>query len=360
MPEYSDKEELKKVKEHLKQNKELISLDRILDLKKELIEVEEGKSFLMIGGNCAENLNEPQKDNVEDIIQILQEMKKRFGKKSLLIGRMAGQYAKPRSNDTETINGIDLPVFMGEIVNSLEFTKDGRTARPLLMIKAYQQCLNTLKTINNKVWTAHEALLLDFEETLIRKKDNITYLSSTGLPWIGERTRNVNSAHTEFLRGVVNPIGIKVGPNCDVEDLVKIIKTLNPQNEKGKIILTIRMGCGKMKVELPKIINSVQLNDLNVIWISDPVHGNGKTCGKYKTRYLKDIETELLEFNEVCKECNVYNGGFHIEIGGGDIEECIGLSATEENLGKKYETLCDPRLNREQCLYLIEKIKEKL
>ena len=283
------------------------------------------------------------------------------GGEVIKIGRMAGQYAKPRSNKFETINGTTLPVYRGDIINSIEFTSKARKPNPELMLKVFNKSFETIKTIknaDNNFYTSHEALLLDYEESLIRQKDNIVYLSSTHFPWVGDRTRNSNSAHIEFLKGIANPISIKCGMNTNLDDLVKIINILNPKNEAGKISLTIRMGNKNINKFFPILIDTILKNKLNVLWISDPMHGNGKIVNGKKTRYLLDIEDEINNFFSICKNNNIYPSGVHFEMTGKNITECIGLSVNESNLDQNYKTLCDPRLNAEQSLYLIKKISK--
>jgi 3-deoxy-7-phosphoheptulonate synthase len=230
------------------------------------------------------------------------------------------------------------------------------------MYKAYKQSastINLIKKSNIDLYVAHEALLLDYEESLVRENEKKTFLSSTHLPWIGDRTRNFESAHIEFLRGVANPIGVKCGPTTDLEDLVKIIRILNPENENGKIMLMIRMGNGNVEKFLPGIINAIEINKLNVLWVSDPMHGNGKKLSDgTKTRYYDDILGEIKSFFNVCKDCGVCIGGIHLEMTGLDVTECIGGFCDETNIKDRYETLCDPRLNREQSLSLAKELED--
>lgn len=363
MPIYDDIEKLSSIKKELKDFDGLVDLDKILLLKKKLKSLEKNKGFLIIGGNCAETLNFD--NDTADTVRTIQEMasiiSKKTGGEVIKIGRMAGQYAKPRSNEFETIDGTTLPIYRGDIINNINFTEESRKPNPELMIKAFNKSSETLKTIekiDGNFFTTHEALLLDYEESLVREKDDIIYLSSTHFPWIGDRTRNSNSAHVEFLRGIVNPISIKCGTNTDLDDLVKIIKLLNPENEAGKISLTVRMGNKNIEKYFPLLIDIILKNNLNVVWISDPMHGNGKKVDGKKTRYLDDIEGEISKFFLICKNNGVYPSGVHLEMTGNDVTECIGLSVNENNLNQNYKTLCDPRLNREQSLYLIKKISE--
>jgi len=364
MPNYDDAEALNRIKGMLKGFSEPIGLDEIMLLRKRLNSVESGMGFIIIGGDCAESLN-TNANRIVNTITTIQAMadvvSKKIGNEIIKIGRMAGQYAKPRSNEFETIDGITLPSYRGDIINGIEFTGDARKPNPMLMVKALYKTIETLsiiKKIDKNFYTSHEALLLDYEECFIREKYGVAYLSSTHFPWIGDRTRNCNSAHVEFLRGIVNPIGIKCSDNTDLDDLVKIIKLLNSRNEVGKIALTVRMGSEKIEKHLPILINTVMKNNLNVLWISDPMHGNGKKINGKKTRYLEDIENEMSKFFSICNSNGVYPAGIHLEMAGDNITECVGLSVSEDDLNQNYTTLCDPRLNKEQSLYLIKKISQ--
>lgn len=363
MPVYDDIKKLKSIKKELNNHDGLIDLDEILSFKKKLKDVINKKNFIIIGGSCAESLN---LDNATiDTIKTIQEMAKIVSKKNnkeiIKIGRMAGQYAKPRSNNYETINNITLPIYRGDIINDIDFSEESRKPNPNLMIKAFKrsiETINIIKSFDNNFFTSHEALLLDYEESLIRKKDNTFYLSSTHFPWIGDRTRNIKSSHIDFLSGIANPISIKCGINTDLEDLIQIIKKLNPKNEVGKIALTIRMGNKNIDKYYPILIDTILKNNLNVLWISDPMHGNTKIINNQKTRYLNDIEEEIFKFFSISKNKKIYPSGIHLEMIGKNITECIGLEVNENNLNKKYESLCDPRLNKEQSLYLAKKIFE--
>lgn len=363
MPVYNNIKKLTSIKKELANFNGLVDLDKILLLKEKFKNIVQNREFLIIGGNCAESL---KYDNATvDTVGTIQEMAeiifKKTGNEVIKIGRMAGQYAKPRSSEFETINGVSLPSYRGDIINNINFTEEGRKPNSELMLKAFHRSLETLSTIekiDDNFYTTHEALLLDYEESLVRRENNTTYLSSTYFPWIGDRTRKYNSAHVEFLRGVINPISIKCGTDTDLEDLIKIIKILNPKNEIGKIFLTLRMGSENIEKYFPILIKSILKNDLNVLWISDPMHGNSKKMNDKKTRYLSDIESEISKFFSICKNNNIYPAGVHFEIIGKNVTECIGLSVKENNLNQNYETLCDPRLNKEQSLYLIKKISE--
>jgi len=339
------------------------------------------------------------------------------------IGRMAGQFAKPRSEPSETIDGVTLPSYRGDNVNREEFTPEARRNDPNLMVKAYYQSAQTLNILRafstggfadiarlhawnldfvedteegsryrklaSKVdeslrfmkaigidtsspaftsvdfYTAHECLLLPYEQALTRQ-DSTTgkwYDCSSHMLWVGERTRDLDGAHLEFTRGIGNPLGVKISDKCTPEELLRIIDTMNPQNVPGKLSIIVRMGAEKLRKNLPELIRAVQREGKAVVWISDPVHGNTrKTEGGYKTRDFDSIRAELRAFFDVHDEMGSHPGGVHIEMTGEDVTECTGgvSSVTDETLKYRYNTACDPRLNGSQALELAFLIAERM
>jgi 3-deoxy-7-phosphoheptulonate synthase len=331
------------------------------------------------------------------------------------VGRIAGQFAKPRSSDTETLNGVTLPSYRGDIVNGIEFNQESRIPDPNRLLQAYNQSTSTqnllrafarggfadlndihqwnvgflqnsklearYKEISDRIsdslkfmkacgigsysskmiketsfFTSHEALLLGYEQALTRK-DSISgdyYDCSSHMLWIGDRTRDINEAHVEFLRGVKNPIGIKIGPSIKEDDILKLTETLNPENNFGRVTLIARMGADKICDKLPSIIEVIKKNGINVVWSCDPMHANvKKTSNNYKTRYIEDILSEIRDFFKIHNSLNTYAGGIHLEMTGSDVTECVGGSkfpVKEENLSDRYRTHCDPRLNADQAL----------
>jgi len=427
-PTYNDKELLKKVEKELGVYPPLVFAEEVRSLKKQLAEATKGNSFLLQGGDCAESFSEFNADNIRDFFKVFLQMSVVLtfagGKPVVKVGRIAGQFAKPRSSDFETFDGIELPSYRGDIINAIEFTKEARVADPHRMLKAYNQSAATQNLIrafarggfadlhkvhrwnldfargssSNKkyeelsekisqalsfmeacgikaentphinqtvLYSSHEALLLNYEEALTRK-DSLTdnwYDCSAHMLWIGDRTRQVDGAHVEFLRGVENPIGIKAGPTTNPEDLIRLIDTLNPENECGKMNIIVRMGADKVSEHLPALIKVVQKEGKNVLWSCDPMHGNTfKSSTNYKTRDFDKLLQEVKNFFDIHKSLGTHAGGIHLEMTGKDVTECVGggQEITEENLSSRYHTHCDPRLNAHQALELAFLIAQSL
>ena len=428
MPEYKDLEELNKVENSLKSLPPLVFAGEVRNLKKDLAKVEAGQAFLLQGGDCAESFEEFSADLIRDTFKVLLKMAVVLtfgGKKPVIkIGRMAGQFAKPRSSDFEIINGQKLPSYRGDIINDIEPTIEHRLPKPERMLKAYTQSSSTLNLLRafsqggfadisrvhswvlestkgqvgyqkffdlatkitnslefmsaagvnsensdslRKVdfYTSHEALLLEYEEALCRLD------STTGLPvagsghmiWIGDRTRQIDGAHVEFCKGVQNPIGLKCGPSTDPDELIQLCKILNPENEPGRLTLITRFGSELISDHLPKIINSVKNAKLRVVWSCDPMHGNTiKSSNGYKTRPFEKILAEVKTFFKIHMSEGTFPGGVHVEMTGKDVTECTGgiKSIDDEDLHSRYHTACDPRLNASQSLELAFLIAEEL
>ena len=356
LPVYKNSEELNRVKDRIKQSKPLVSSFEIDNFKKILVKVSNGDAFVMQGGDCAESFKDFSENNVINTANTLEEMSKiinnHIKKEVITVGRIAGQFAKPRSNQNEIIENISLPSYKGDIINRIFFNKESREPNANLMIQAYNQSLETINILKkhklNNLYISHEALLLDYEECFVKNN----YLLSTHLPWLGDRTRIANSPHVEFLRGIKNPIGIKCGSTFKEKELLQIIKALNSNNEKGKIILITRFGKDYIKEAFPKLINTIKSNNLNVIWSCDPMHGNTKTTDlNIKTRYITDILNELEQFFDICKKNSILAGGIHLEMTGDNVSECA--NEYNDNIDiNNYKSLCDPRLNRQQSLNL--------
>lgn len=415
-PHYPDKCALEYFQNNIHNHPPLVLASEIRSFKNILSSVTEGKAFILQGGDCAESFNNCQSTVIRDFMFTFNQMAGLISQATHLpvikIGRIAGQYAKPRSNSFETQNGIELPSFRGEIINGADFSEKSRTPDPQRMLSAYHYSsatLNLIRAINTSdpteyqsrlnikvypgsteqthymsfledlyktanylsqkenaikpMYISHEALLLPYEEAMTRKasKDNKWYNCSAHMVWVGERTRDLKKAHIEYLRGIENPIGIKCGPNITSDTLLKLIKKLNPSQEKGKIVIIIRMGTGVIKQKLPALIKSIQSSREFVIWMIDPMHGNTKNAKEgYKTRYFTDITDEMIQFIHILKEAGVHPGGVHLEMTGLDVTECTGgiPEISEEDISYRYQSLCDPRLNRMQSLeiaYLLGK-----
>ncbi|PPR76251.1 MAG: Phospho-2-dehydro-3-deoxyheptonate aldolase [Alphaproteobacteria bacterium MarineAlpha2_Bin1] len=419
-PKYENEAELKDAEDKIQSYPPLVFAGEARNLKKILAEVSEGRAFLLQGGDCAESFSEFHPDNIRDTFRVLLQMSVilMFGSSLpvVKIGRMAGQFAKPRSSSIETQDGIKLPSYRGDIINSIEFNENMRKPDPNRLIQAYLQSSSTLNLIRafsqggysdlrrvhgwnldfvsespqgekykeiaeriaeslkfmescgikpenvpllkqTDFYTSHEALLLGYEQALTRKDSTsgLWYGTSAHFLWIGDRTRQLDGAHVEFLSGLDNPIGVKVGPSMDSEELVKITEKLNPKNEPGRITLIVRMGAENIKKYLPKLIKKIRVEGRSVVWVSDPMHGNTlKASNGYKTRKLEDIILEVKNFFSCHSSEGTYPGGVHFEMTGQDVTECLGgdQEISEEDLSSRYHTFCDPRLNARQALEL--------
>jgi 3-deoxy-7-phosphoheptulonate synthase len=420
VPAYPDAVRLASVEKELRHFPPLVFAGEARRLKRHLAQVAEGRAFLLQGGDCAESFAEFHPNNIRDMFRVLLQMAVvlTFGAAVpvVKVGRLAGQFAKPRSADTETIDGVTLPAYRGDMINGMDFTQDARVPDPARMIHAYNQSASTLNLIRafaqggyadlhqvhlwnlsfvadspqghryrdlagrldealafmaacgltsettpqireTSFFTAHEALLLNYEEALTRV-DSTTgdwYDTSAHFLWIGERTREPEGAHVGFLRGVGNPIGVKLGPGIAGDELLRLIDVLNPVNEAGRLTLIVRMGPEKLGDRLPMLIRRVAHEGRRVVWISDPMHANTvKSASGYKTRHFDRILQEVRTFFEVHESEGTYAGGVHFEMTGQDVTECVGgaQAITEASLGIRYNTHCDPRLNASQALEL--------
>ncbi len=427
-PIYPDQDMLKRVESELKNYPPLVFAGEARNLKKQLADVCEGNAFLLQGGDCAESFSEFSASNIRDTFKVLLQMAVVMtfagGVPVVKIGRVGGQFAKPRSSDTETFDGVTLPSYRGDIINSVEFTERARVPDPERMIKAYNQSSATLNLIRafatggladlhqvhkwnlgfamqnemsekyellaqqiedslrfmeacgvtsktyrtlreTDFYTSHEALLLNYEEAFVRQ-DSLTgewYDTSAHMLWIGDRTRQLDGAHVEFMRGIKNPIGLKCGPSMETDDLLRICERLNPENEAGRLNLIVRMGANKVLEGMPRLVRAVKKAGLNVVWSCDPMHGNVyKTANGYKSRPVDAILTEMKEFFQVHKAEGSVAGGVHLEMTGQDVTECTGgtFQVTEEKLSDRYHTHCDPRLNADQSLELAFLIADTL
>ena len=396
-------------------------------LKSKLAKVAKGEAFLLQGGDCAESFADFHPDNIKNSFKVILQMAVvlTFGASCpvVKVGRIAGQFAKPRSSDKETINGVELESYKGDIINGIEFTDSDRAPNPERLIQAYNQSASTLNLLRafsqggyanlNKIhqwnlnfieeekankfaeiadrideclafmkacgindgnvsqiyetefFTSHEALLLDYEEALTRidSTSGKWYDVSAHMLWVGDRTRQLEGAHIEFVKGIENPIGIEVGPTSDPEEIVKIIDQINPNNEPGKVTLICRMGADKIDSHLPSIIQKVHNEGKIVVWACDPMHGNTiKSKTGYKTRPVNNIFSEIQKFFAIHKTLGTYPGGIHLEMTGSDVTECMGglQQITDEDLKNRYHTFCDPRLNASQSLEIAFLISEYL
>lgn len=425
-PEYPDAGALAQVEGTLAGYPPLVFAGEARELRRQFAEVTQGRAFLLQGGDCAESFAEFSATKIRDTFKVLLQMAIAMtfaaGCPVVKVGRMAGQFAKPRSSGNETIDGVTLPAYRGDIVNGIDFDEKSRVPDPQRLLQAYHQStasLNLLRAFaqggfadlhqvhqwnldfiadaaltekysqladridetlafmracglenapqlrETSFFTAHEALLLNYEQALTRC-DSLTgdwYDCSAHMLWIGDRTRQLDGAHVEFLRGVCNPIGVKVGPSMDPDELIRLIDILNPDDDPGRLNLIARMGADKVEQHLPRLVQAVRREGRQVLWSSDPMHGNTiKAASGYKTRDFERILGEVRQFFAVHRAEGSYAGGIHIEMTGQNVTECIGGSraVTEESLSDRYHTHCDPRLNADQSLELAFLIADTL
>lgn len=425
-PEYPDAAHVARVEQTLAGYPPLVFAGEARELRRQFAEVTQGRAFLLQGGDCAESFAEFSAAKIRDTFKVLLQMAIVMtfaaGCPVVKVGRMAGQFAKPRSSGSETIDGITLPAYRGDIVNGIGFDAASRVPDPERLLQAYHQAtasLNLLRAfaqggfadvhqvhqwnldfiansalaekyhqLANRIdetlafmravgmdsapqlrevsfFTAHEALLLNYEEAFVRR-DSLTgrwYDCSAHMLWIGDRTRQLDGAHVEFMRGIENPIGVKVGPSMDPDELIRLIDTLNPDNDPGRLNLIVRMGADKVEAHFPRLLRKVKEEGRQVLWSSDPMHGNTiKASNGYKTRDFAQILSEVRQFFAVHQAEGTYAGGIHIEMTGQNVTECIGGSRpiTEDGLSDRYHTHCDPRMNADQSLELAFMIAETL
>ncbi len=426
VPAYHDGKALTDVEARLASYPPLVFAGEARNLKAQLAEVCEGRAFLLQGGDCAESFAEHHADNIRDMFRVLLQMSVvlTYGGKLpvIKVGRIAGQFAKPRSADTETIDGVELPSYRGDIINGMEFDETSRVPDPERQIAAYRQAASTLNLLRafakggyadlNEVhrwnqdfvadspqgaryeemaqkideamafmaacgvssattpqmgmvdfFTSHEALLLGYEQALTRldSTSGDHYDTSAHMLWIGDRTRQPEGAHVEFLSGVQNPLGLKCGPSLEPDELITLLDKLNPENEAGRITLIARFGHDNVEKHLPALIRKVEAEGRKVVWSCDPMHGNTiKASNGYKTRPVDLILSEVQQFMAIHKAEGTHAGGVHFEMTGQNVTECLGgaQAISEEDLSSRYHTHCDPRLNGSQALELAFLISE--
>jgi 3-deoxy-7-phosphoheptulonate synthase len=359
-PDYPDAAALGAAARELEAYAPLVRPGAIERLKAALAEAQAGRAFLLQGGDCAESFAEFSTGTIAANYRLIAAMAERLGDASGLpvirLARMAGQFAKPRSAPVEIQDGRALPAYRGDIVNDIAFTAAGRIPNPERMFRAYSQAAATLAQLERlagpaPIFTSHEALLLPFEQALVRRDpaNGRAYASSAHFLWIGHRTAFAGSAHVEFVRGLANPIGIKCGPGLAPDVLLRLLDRLDPAGEPGRITLIARMGHACIAELLPPLVAAVRAAGRDVLWASDPMHGNTIHAGGYKTRPLDHILAELDTFFAVL---GARAGGVHVEMTGADVTECTGGAArlTSADLADRYHTHCDPRLNARQAM----------
>ena len=428
VPEYPDKAALTAVEKQLRSYPPLVFAGEARRLKTALGKVADGNAFLLQGGDCAESFAEFHPDNIRDTFRVMLQMAVvlTFGAAMPIVkvGRMAGQFAKPRSAPDETIDGVTLPSYRGDNINGMDFTKEARVPDPQRMVQAYNQSAATLNLLRafaqggyadlhkvhqwtlgfmadaatadkysrfadriqetlefmeacgltgetvpqireTEFYTSHEALLLPYEEAMTRN-DSTTgqwYGCSAHMLWLGERTRQPDHAHVEFMRGIQNPVGVKIGPKTTPDELMALCDALNPQNEAGRLTLISRMGAERVTEHLPTLLRAVTREGRKVVWTCDPMHANTvKSSTGYKTRRFDSVLAEVRSFFAVHRAEGTHPGGVHFEMTGQDVTECVGgtQAVSEASLGDRYHTHCDPRLNASQALELAFLIAEAL
>ncbi|HYW14580.1 MAG TPA: 3-deoxy-7-phosphoheptulonate synthase class II [Allosphingosinicella sp.] len=341
-------------------------------LKEQLADAQSGRAFLLQGGDCAESFAEFSPETIRGTVLLIEAMARRLaaasGLRIVRVGRIAGQFAKPRSRELEHKDGRALPMYRGDIVNGLAFDDISRRPDPERMFRAYGQSAATLSHLRalagpEPLYTSHEALLLPYEQSLTRRDGAGWYGSSAHFLWVGDRTRFAASAHVEYLRGLTNPIGIKCGPTLEPQALLELLDILNPAREPGRVTLVSRMGLDEVEKALPPLLRTVAAEGHPVLWACDPMHGNTeRTASGYKTRPLGRILGELRAFFAATGAEGVQGGGIHVEMTGRDVTECTGGAdpVTEQDLAARYQTHCDPRLNRAQAMEVAELVASEL
>lgn len=423
-PTWPDQAVLEEVRQTLAKYPPLVFAGEVDILKDRLAQAAQGKAFLLQGGDCAETFVDATADRIRNRVKTLLQMAVvlTYGASMPVIkmGRMAGQFAKPRSSDTETREGLTLPAYRGDAVNGYDFTEESRNPDPKRLLQAYNTSSSTLNLIRaftmggfadlrsvhdwnkgfidnpansryetmakdidraikfmaacganfnelrtTEFYTSHEGLLFDYERPMTRidSRTGTPYDTSAHFIWIGERTRQLDGAHVDFLSRVRNPLGVKLGPNTSVHDVMALIEKLDPNHEPGRLTFITRMGAGKIREALPKLVEAVRDAGFTPLWITDPMHGNGiTTANGYKSRRFDDVMNEVRGFFEVHRDLGTFPGGVHVELTGDDVAECLGGSEhiDEITLESRYESLCDPRLNHSQSLELAFLVAEEL
>ena len=371
-PVYADAAALDSALRELTAYPPLVRAAEAKRLKEHLAEAQAGRAFLLQGGDCAESFAEFSPETIRGTASLIDSMARRLavasGLRIVRVGRIAGQFAKPRSRELEQKDGRALPMYRGDIVNGLAFDEHVRRPDPERMFRAYCQSAAALSHLRalagpEPLYTSHEALLLPYEQALTRRDGAGWHASSAHFLWVGDRTRFAASAHVEYLRGLTNPIGIKCGPTLNSEALLELIEILNPAREPGRITLVSRMGLGEVDKMLPPLLRAVAADGQPVLWACDPMHGNTeRTASGYKTRPLGRILGELRSFFAAARAEGVRAGGIHVEMTGRDVTECTGGAdpVTEEDLAARYQTHCDPRLNRAQAMEVAELVAVEL
>jgi 3-deoxy-7-phosphoheptulonate synthase len=367
MPAYADPVRLKDVESRLAGAAPVIAIDEAARLCEAMADLAEGRGFLLQGGDCAESFDDPVAQQVAGIVGLFDAMAERLlpsiNGPLVEIARIAGQFAKPRSAHDETHGGITLPAYRGDIVNGMEFDAVARKADPGRMIRAHMQSVGTAASLaaargnGTTIFTSHEALLLPYEEPLTRRDLAGRWWATSGhMLWLGDRTRQFDGGHVEYLRGIENVVGVKCGPSLTPAELMRLIDRLDPRGRSGKLVLIGRFGARKIGELLPPLMRAAKGRP--VVWTIDPMHGNTSMVGNRKVRRLPDILAEIDAFFAIAKAEGAHGGGIHLEMSALDVTECIGGRgpASIDELDKNWLTACDPRLNRAQAIDLADHV----
>lgn len=423
-PNWPDKDAVARASATISTLPPLVFAGEVDVLRDRLAAAASGHAFLLQGGDCAETFAGATADQIRDRVRTLLQMAVvlTYGASMPVVkmGRMAGQFAKPRSSDDETRDGVTLPAYRGDIVNGYDFTPESRTANPERLVQGYHTAASTLNLVSAftqggfadlrevhrwnqgfaanpanaryeklakdidrairfmesagadfdslrgvEFYTGHEGLLMDYERPMTRidSRTGTPYNTSSHFIWIGERTREIDGAHVDFLSRVRNPIGVKLGPTTSVDDMLRLVDKLDPNREPGRLTFITRMGAGKIRDALPPLLEAIKASDATPLWVTDPMHGNGfSTPNGYKTRRFDDVVDEVKGFFEAHRQVGTFPGGIHVELTGDDVTECLGGAEhiDEADLATRYESLCDPRLNHKQSLELAFLVAEEL
>jgi len=373
MPAYSEGSILASVEARLGNAAPVVRSEDSARLRESMAKLADGHGFLLQGGDCAESFDDPVAEQVAGIVGLFDQMAERLRRATagplIEIARIAGQFAKPRSVTVETHDGVTLPAYRGDIVNGIEFDPVTRVADPLRMIRAHMQSVGTAASLaaargsGAPIFTSHEALLLPYEEALTRRDSSGRWWATSGhMLWLGDRTRQVDGAHVEYLRGIENVVGVKCGPSLSSGELLKLIERLDPGNRTGKLVLIGRFGAKRIGEVLPPLMRAVRAAGRDVVWTIDPMHGNTSMSGKRKVRRLPDILAEIDGFFAIARAEGVHRGGLHLEMSALDVTECIGGRgpASIDELDKNWLTACDPRLNAKQAIDLAAHVADLL
>ncbi|HET9336100.1 MAG TPA: 3-deoxy-7-phosphoheptulonate synthase [Sphingomicrobium sp.] len=363
MPEYADRAQLSQVEDRLASASPVVAIDDAARLRAAMAKLSEGHGFLLQGGDCAESFDDPVAEQVSGIVGLFDAMGERLGPAIdgplVEVARIAGQFAKPRSAQAESHDGVTLPAYRGDIVNGIAFDAAVRRADPARMIRAHMQSVGTAASlaaargVAAPIYTSHEALLLPYEEPLTRGDPAGRWWATSGhMLWLGDRTRQLDGAHVEYLRGIENVVGVKCGPTLTRDELLRLIDRLDPRGRSGKLVLIGRFGARKIGELLPPLMRATK--DRPVIWTIDPMHGNTSMSGKRKVRRLPDILSEIDSFFAIARAEGMHGGGVHLEMSALDVTECIGGRGpgSIDELDSNWLTACDPRLNRSQAVDL--------